>query len=192
MIGELFQRLDDLGESQDTIAFFISDNGYSWGDHQLLGSSRSKNTPYRDSVRVPMFMWAPGEQPRTDHRLVANIDIAETILDSLSADVSPTVPMDGRSLFDSHSRRWLLIERWNSFAEAARVPTWRGLVSLSRQYDEYIVNNRISFREYYNLRRDPWMLSNILRDDDRYGKKDVARLHKKLLEYSVCSGSNCP
>jgi arylsulfatase A-like enzyme len=193
MVGQLFQRLADLGES-DTLAFFISDNGFSWGDHRLLGSSRSKNTPYRESVQVPMFMLAPGQERQRDPRLVANIDIAETILDALSVPVSPSVPMDGRSLLDEGGRRWLLIERWGSKAEATEVPGWRGLVGLSRQYDEYLINNdRTGFREYYNLKKDPWMLENVLQDRHRRTPPiDVHLLHQKLRRFSTCSGKSCP
>ncbi|HET7482656.1 MAG TPA: sulfatase-like hydrolase/transferase, partial [Actinomycetota bacterium] len=55
MVGRIFGTLRRQGE-QNTLAFFIGDNGYLWGEHGLL----EKDVPYTDSIRVPLMMRWPG------------------------------------------------------------------------------------------------------------------------------------
>ena len=74
LVERIFSRLVSNGEERDTIAFFISDNGYMWGEHGLSG----KGMPYLDSVRIPFYVHAPrgarvptgsrGQRPGGQHR----------------------------------------------------------------------------------------------------------------------------
>ena len=74
MVQTVFQTLEATGEASNTLAIFMSDNGFMWGEHGL----RAKGDAYDASVRVPMYMRWPGHviAGATDNRLVANIDVA--------------------------------------------------------------------------------------------------------------------
>lgn len=174
-LGTVFAELERLGEEEQTLAFFISDNGFLWGQHSL----GKKNWPYLESVRVPFYARWPGRVPegQIDSRLVANIDIAPTIFEAVG--VEPDYEVDGRTLIGSGAREWLLLERPGP-ATGVSPKRWFSLISSNRQYIEWIEG----FVEDYDLLADPWQLeaSNVL----------VAELATRLDEARACAGSSCP
>jgi len=164
MVGRLAGRLDDLGEERDTVAIFLSDNGYLWGEHRLTG----KGVPYTGSIKVPMMMRWPGHVRRgaIDTRFALNIDVAPTALDvaGLSADA-----MDGRSLTDkSWQRDRVLLEFWGG--TSAPIPGWASIRTSEHQYIEYYAKGsdgeEVMEREFYDLQADRWQLENLSVDED--------------------------
>lgn len=145
------------GKLNDTLIIFIGDNGFMWSDHGLGG----KSVPYGPAMRVPFYLsWPAGGfgKGKVDKRLVANIDIAPTVLDA--AAIKPAKPMDGRSLLSSHRRDRLLVEY---FSGGAGVPTWASTFSGTDQYTEYYgPAGKVTFREFYDLKKDPYQLTNLL------------------------------
>jgi hypothetical protein len=83
-----------------------------------------------------------------DTRIVANIDIAPTVLKA-AAVTATNAPMDGRSLLSPNSRSRLLAE---FFVSQSNAPPWNSLITPSYQYTEYSTGER----EYYDLINDPW------------------------------------
>lgn len=193
MLGRIRVHLADLHEG-NTMVVFISDNGLLLGDHGL----QAKDSPYLPDVHVPMYMRWPGHMTAgsTDDRLVANIDIAPTILGAARVSRDPRYPMDGMDLLDGSNRRSrLLLEFWNSGSEAAKfVPDWASELSKTHQYSEYYDGaGRVAFREYYDLRRDPVQLKNLLGDGNLGNDPtDVHRLAIRLASDRRCSGHTCP
>ena len=188
LVGKVARTLGELRESRNTLAIFLSDNGVLWGEHRL----RSKTQPYTPGVRIPLMVRWPGRVPagRVDRRLVANIDVAPTILDASGTEADSAYPVDGRSLLDSWTRERLLIEyrRYGHF----KAPTWRSIRTKTSQYVEYYRNGSIVFREYYALRGDPWQNRNLLRDGTHANDPNVRKLHRRLRADAVCAGSACP
>jgi arylsulfatase A-like enzyme len=188
LVGDVFESLGRLGESPRTLAVFMSDNGYFWGEHGLM----DKRLPYLQSSRIPMLLRWPGHvAPGTvDSRLVANIDVAPTVFDAVG--IEPDHVMDGRSLLGSSQRRSLLLEYMKDPGWA--VPTWAALHSDKSQYVEYYARKRVSFREFYDLSRDKWQLENLLQG--RASAVPVARLHNQLQRLRACFGTDgahaCP
>ncbi|MDX2430293.1 MAG: sulfatase-like hydrolase/transferase [Bacteroides sp.] len=89
-VGQLRQLLTDIGEDQNTIIVFCSDNGLFLGEHGLGG----KSILYEESVHVPMIIYSPF---LPDHlqgvrasELVVSQDIPATILDMCGLRVPPT------------------------------------------------------------------------------------------------------
>ena len=192
MIERVLGRLEGLGQSENTLVFFVSDNGMLWSEHSLVG----KFVPYLQSVRVPMFMRWPGTlSPRADRRLVANIDIAPTVLDATRVTLPGRVAMDGRSLLDTSWRRdRMLTEYFSSRNHVA--PECASLMTGSLHYVEYYAGDgTLEFQEYYDLATDPWEKENLL--SDRYAANDpapdgVAALSALLAEDRRCAGASCP
>jgi arylsulfatase A-like enzyme len=174
-------------EKRDTLAFFVSDNGYLLGEHGLY----QKRYPYTRSVAIPFFVRWPGHFGRavTDRRLVANIDIAPTVLQATGVTPPDDPPMDGRSLLEQDGRSRMLIEFWNELG----VPTWASIRKNGYQYIEYYRDDgSIFFREYYDMRSDPWQLTNLFRDGDRSNDPNRRQLHLRLERDRSCEGSACP
>jgi arylsulfatase A-like enzyme len=193
LVGDLFETLGELGEDQDTLAFFVSDNGMVLGEHGLY----AKRLPYTESIQVPFFVRWPGRVDAgvVDDRLVGNIDIAPTVLDA--AGVSPEVSLeqDGRSLFGPRERTRFLTEQWGSWS--ANRPTWASLRTHEYQYIQYYFKNGVDlrFREYYDLTTDPWQTNNLLGDADESNDPSpvtIRSLEAQLERDRACSGLTCP
>jgi N-acetylglucosamine-6-sulfatase len=93
-VGRVLDHLEQAGLGERTLLLYLSDNGFSLGEHGLI----DKRHAYEESIRIPMIAWGPGLVPRgaTVMDLVRNIDIAPTILDL--ARLPPTGIVDGRSV----------------------------------------------------------------------------------------------
>jgi arylsulfatase A-like enzyme len=185
LVGRVFRSLQRRGESRSTLAIFMSDNGFLWGEHGLT----DKRLPYVQSVRIPLLLRWPGHVTQTvDSRLVANVDIAPTIFDAVG--IEPDHIVDGRSLLGNAHRKELLLEYMSDPGYA--VPSWVALHTNDRQYAEYYSKGHVSFRELYELSEDRWQLENVLETDSG----SAAGLEVRLQRLRSCSGTEgsqaCP
>lgn len=207
LVERLFGTLDELGENRDTLAFYLSDNGQMWGEHGL----GDKRVPYLPSIQIPLLMRWPGHiEPSTDNRLVANIDVAPTVLAATGVSQPGDRP-DGMSLLRGRDRRRLFIEyqrepRIERLPESVRTPpSWRSVVTDGRQFIGYYApGGELIGKELYDLREDPWQLDNLFAPSGRAkGKKTsrpelpVARATLKRLKTILrtdaeCTGKTCP
>ena len=189
MVQTIFNELEVLGEAQDTLAIFTSDNGFLWGEHGRM----EKRMPYTQSTQLPFFVRWPGHVAAgvQDGRLTANIDVEGTLLEA--AGVTPAHVMDGTSLFTTGSRDRLLLEYFLS-PDAPGIPSWASDLTATRQYTEWYnpTTGAISFREYYDLVNDPWQLTNLLADGNPNNDPNVAALHAQLTADRSCTGGTCP
>lgn len=197
MVGKLMAELGALNERRRTLAVFLSDNGYFWGEHQLS----DKRLPYTEAVAIPFFLRWPGRllAGDVDRRLVANVDLMPTVLEAAGIPRwRLRGPLDGRSLLGSHSRERMLLEYWRD-ASGARYPNWASIRTRRLQYVEYYRNGSRIFREYYDLTTDPWQLQNLL--GDAVGVNDppdaeLAALSSELTALRRCRGTagarGCP
>jgi arylsulfatase A-like enzyme len=188
LVNNVFQTLEATGENSDTLAIFLSDNGYNWGDHGLI----EKGWPYDEDVRVPWFMRWPGhlDPGTTDSRLVANVDLAPTILDA-AGGITPALPMDGRSLFGAGPSRTRVLTEIHT----NETPFWASLRTATYAYIErYSATppRRINFREYYDLTADPFELDNLLADGNAANDPPTAQLSAQLAADIHCASSSCP
>lgn len=191
LVAATFAELAALGEERDTLAFYLSDNGFTWGEHNLFGNAESKNSPFEQSVRIPLFMKWPARLSgaAVDARLAANIDVAPTVFDA--AGITPTIARDGRSLLAQWERPYLLLERWRT-RHAPMIPDWASLWTGTEQYVEYSDDGTITARAYYDLVEDPWQLDNLLADENPVNDAPARRLHGELRKVRYCSGADCP
>ena len=185
------RKLQALGEDRDTIAFFVSDNGMLWGEHGLV----SKRYPYIPSIKIPFFVRWPGivEAGKKDSRLVANIDIAATVLDVVGE--ADAFDVDGRSLFKPGMRDKLLLEHWKKEGKDAEsdIPDWASILTPAYQYVEYYRRSEEKIAiEFFDRVRDPWQLHNLLGDRRKANDPNVRRLSADLADLRDCSGDSCP
>jgi arylsulfatase A-like enzyme len=120
-IGVLLEKIETMGATENTLVIVMS-------DHQSGG----KYTLYEDGARVPCFANWPGRIPpgSRSSELVANIDIAATLVDVCGAHSTEYFPLDGRSwrpLFDGRHAGW----REELFLEIAFA---RGVVTKDCKY----------------------------------------------------------
>lgn len=178
-----------LGEDENTLSIFLSDNGLQLGDHGLRG----KGSPYDPSVQIPLVMRWPARLTGgvIDDRLAANIDIAPTVLEA--AGLTPGHEFDGRSLLQEWDRPRLLLESWGTSKDSEL--RWASLRSKTEQYVEYYASDMSTVieREYYDIAGDPWQLVNLFGDDDPLNDPYIRLdLGIQLSRDRECSGSDCP
>jgi arylsulfatase A-like enzyme len=191
LVEKLDKTLDRLEERRNTIVFFASDNGYSWGEHGLFGPGKSKNHPYRTSVEVPLMMRWPREVEARGRsgRRVGLVDVAPTIFDAVNLS---GVEVDGRSLLKGGWKRPAsYLEHWLT-SDTPDFPTWRELRSRRYNYTEYYRDGKVIFREYYALSSDPWETHNLLHDGVRSNNPPVGDLHRRLRRLKDCKGTSGP
>jgi N-acetylglucosamine-6-sulfatase len=189
---------------------FTSDNGYNFGAHRL----RHKMVPYEESIRVPFVVAGPGVPSRIEPAIVAQLDLAPTLLDLAGVEVPDTV--DGQSLrplFDSIPGEWrtdLLVEHsgnytpfltYDTLAQVRAyiaagveifVPTYRALRSAQHLYVEWYGGSEHEY-ELYDLAADPWQMTNLLSTPEGAQQHALlrAQLHARMEALSACSGTSC-
>ena len=182
LVERLIGTLRRTGQLDDTVVAFTSDNGYFHGEHRL---KFVKSWMYEEATRVPLLVRGPGFPPgATRDQLVANVDLAPTIVDL--ANASAERRMDGRSLVPlardptTGRTRDVLLE-----AHDPPRPAYSAIRTLRYVYAEY----REGYRELYDLERDPFQLESV-HDDPEYR---VVRLElaQRLAELKDCAGASC-
>jgi N-acetylglucosamine-6-sulfatase len=154
-----YVRKNDL--SDNTLVIYMSDNGFSLGEHGLI----DKRHAYEESIRIPIIAWGPGFVPEgvTATDIVRNIDIAPTILEL--AGVSPTRPVDGRSVLPV-----LRGERMDSPGELLYEYYWEHAFphtpttfALRGERFKYIYYHGVwDTQELFDLSNDPYERHNLI------------------------------
>ena len=181
-VAQILASLRASGRLPNTLVVLTSDNGLHWGEHRL---ANRKSSPYEESVRVPLVVrWdrvAPW--PRTDDRLVGNVDLAPTFADAAGATMAR---MDGESLLPLLSERegaagkpWrssILVESMRGVqGTVAEVPTYCALRGHRWKYVVYATRDE----ELYDLAADQAELENLAFDRAHFATR--ARLRAELV-----------
>ena len=98
--GELIDYLDENGLRENTVIYYVCDNGWIQNPDKPKFDTRSKQTPMEGGVRTPIMFSMPGTlKPSSRKELVSSIDILPTILDAVNMEVPQNLP--GLNLWDS-------------------------------------------------------------------------------------------
>jgi N-acetylglucosamine-6-sulfatase len=191
-VRDTVRALHQVGELDNTLILFTSDNGYLLGEHRWQG----KQVPYEPALQIPLLIRGPGipeGQVRTETRTL--VDIVPTIVEAARARA--TVRMDGRPLTDTLHREdargygTVLIQ-----AGHESLPwEYRGVRTRRHTYVEY----HDGFTELYDRRRDPHQMRNLTGDSGLNRRQRltrtartrplVAELKRRLDALADCSGA---
>ena len=182
-IGTVMDQLDESGLSDSTLMLYMSDNGYTLGEHGLIG----KQTAYETSIRVPMLAYAPGmiEPGTVVDEQVSNIDLAPTILEE-AGRATPSY-MSGRSFLSALSGGTTSGRR-EPFYESfwGGVPKHPTMFSTRNGRYKYIWYYGPVKDELYDLRADPLEQHNLM------GKKKheqrLKTMHDRLFDWIETNG----
>jgi arylsulfatase len=96
-LGQLFQRLRDVGIYENTLIIVTADHGEAFLEHGTLGHGQ---VLYQEVVHVPLIVRGPGiPHGAAVHDLVELVDVAPTILEAVGASLDGT--MSGRSFYQA-------------------------------------------------------------------------------------------
>lgn len=191
-VEKLLTHLQETGELGNTLVFFLSDNGWMFGDHNL----HEKFVPYENSVGVPFFIRWPGraEPGAVSDRLVSNIDILPTALAAAGVEIPANI--DGQDIFASSPRDHRFTEYFHDDFNIKQIKSWAAIATPAHNYIEwYEADGTVAFREFYDRQADPYQLVNLLGDSIQSNDPAstlVASLSAQIALDRNCSGANCP
>ena len=162
-LGKVLATLEEMGELDNTVVIYSSDNGYFMGEHTFL----DKRLAYENSMRVPMLIRYP-KMIKENTKITAqclNIDIAPTILNL--AGINKPDYMQGESMVN--------------LLKGEKEQNWRDAILFEYYVDSYwpyAGPNQIAVRtenyklvdaflandidELYDLKKDPGEMNNLI------------------------------
>lgn len=205
-VGRLLAKLGELGETDNTLVVFTSDNG-SYLDGSNAPLRGRKTELWEGGIRVPAIFYWPGQiapgQVITAPACV--VDMLPTICDIVGVDVPADRAIDGVSLwplfqggdlerdtplywFYSPSRPVCVIRDgdWALVADPTiELPTQN--MFLEEFIGDIKATELENFR-LYNLRTDPGQQQDVAQEHpDRYQamKRTMLRLHREVVDEAV-------
>ena len=165
-LGEVLRVLEEIGELENTVVIYTSDNGYFMGEHTFI----DKRLAYENSIRIPMIIRYP--KLITKNSVVTeqclNIDLAPTILDLAGLD-KPSY-MQGDSMLkllkgkkDKKWRKSMLFEYYVDTAYPYAGPNQVAVRTKNYKFIDNFLKNDID--ELYDLVNDPGEMKNLINDD---------------------------
>jgi arylsulfatase A-like enzyme len=191
MVEAVTNQLEQAGKLDSTYFLFLSDNGYFMGEQR---QPHGKDAPYDAASRIPLIVRGPGVPANaTVDALALNIDLLPTLLGLAGLSVPSFV--DGRSLLPlltGDSRDWRQIALLEGFGKETEnlegtessTPPFRALRGADVLYVEYETGER----ELYNLRKDPYQLSNLAQGAE---KSTLRPFSRQLGALATCIGPAC-
>ena len=181
-LGKVIETLYQLGELDNTVIIYSSDNGYFMGEHTY----KDKRLAYENSIRVPMIIRYPKliSQNSDVSEQCLNIDIAPTILDLAGID-KPDY-MQGESMLnliskgkDENWRKSILFEYYVDDAWPYAGPDQLAVRTNNFKLVDNFIDNDID--ELYDLKNDPGEMINLINNED-YDKieKELRNESKRL------------
>jgi len=141
-VGTIVQSLQQGNRDRDTLFVFMSDNGYFWGEHTIIG----KDSPYDASTRIPMVIRWDGHTPpaRTSGRIVLNVDLASTI----AAATGASMRTDGLDILGDKVRKGFVLEAMDGYNYRPAYCGWR---TKNRMFVQWSTGEK----ELFDYRLDP-------------------------------------
>ena len=191
-MGRLLASLESLGQAENTLVVFTSDNGGFAGVSDCRPLRESKGHLYEGGIRVPMIVRWPGQVAAgvVNHEPVVSMDFYPTFIEMAGLKPSATKPIDGKSLLrlfrgQGKPKRSELFFHFPNYAwhmgNRLGGAVRSGDYKLIRNYDDKSL-------ELYNLKSDLGESKNLAKRRPRLAK----RLDQKLSAWLKETGAKMP
>ena len=166
-LGKVIETLEKIGELDNTVIIYSSDNGYFMGEHTF----KDKRLAYENSIRVPMIIRYPEliKEGSEVNEQCLNIDLAPTILDLAGINIPDY--MQGESMLDlisdkknSKWRKSILFEYYVDDAWPYAGPDQLAIRTNEFKLVDNFLENDID--ELYDLINDPGEMNNLINDEE--------------------------
>ncbi|MFV1964921.1 MAG: sulfatase [Pirellulaceae bacterium] len=183
-VGRIYEYLERIGELDNTLFIFTTDNGLLEGEHGMV----DKRTMHEASIRLPLVVRCPGltapDAPKVIDEQVLTVDFAPTILDICGAE--PLQYVHGKSwkkLVQTGDADWRKswYYEYNYEKQFPYTPNVRGVRTDRWKYIRYPHGDGSPDRhmaELYEIRSDPNETRNLIMEP-QYAPV-VAQLRQEL------------
>ncbi len=158
-IGRLLDKLEEMGVRDETLVVFVSDNGFSCGQHGFWGKGNGTYPPnmYENSVKVPFIVSQPGriEEGVVQGGMVSAYDFMPTLLDWLKLPLPTGGDLPGQSFAP------LLRGEGLGREEVVVYDEYGGTRMLRTRQWKYVHRYREGPDELYDLLNDPDERENL-------------------------------
>ena len=173
-VGKILKKVADMGEENNTIVFFLADNGGPTAQttSNNLPLNGFKATTWEGGVRVPFCAKWPGKIPagKDYSNPIIQLDILPTVLAATGAKVKPAKPLDGVNLLPylsgenkgkpHESLYWKFGQQW-----AVRKGDWKLVVARGGSMQPELYNLADDIGEKKNLASEmPDVLASLQAD----------------------------
>jgi len=190
-LGKVMKTLEDLGELDNTVIIYSSDNGYFMGEHGYW----DKRIAYESSMRIPMLIRYPKLiKPKTViNKMGLNIDIAPTILELAGVDApsymqgQSMVPLIDKNTLNADWRTSFMFEYYVDDAYPYAGPNMLAIrTDKFKLVDDFLEND---IDELYDLENDPGEMNNLIGNPEYQEIEDSLRteLEKLKVKYKYNS-----
>jgi len=170
-IGAILDKLEALGQADNTVVVFTTDHGHFFGQHGLTAKGPFH---YEDAVKVPFVVSMPGTVPanRQSTALQSLVDLPVTFLSMCGIAVPRGMTgMDQRAVWRGEQEA----VREHVIIENRHEPTTIHMKSLvTDRYKLTVYYNR-EYGEVYDLQEDPEEMINL------WGIPDCRELKNRLI-----------
>ena len=182
-IGKLFQKLDDLNLTENTLVIFMTDNGPQQTRY-IAGMRGRKGSVFRGGVRVPFFMRLPSlfNGEKDIETTAAHIDILPTLSEICNVNLPTDKKIDGKSLLPLIQDKTVDWENRSLFFYwTRRYPELYNNIALQKGSYKLVGHNdynaEIEDFELFNITEDPYEQNNIVIE-----KRNIAKELKSELD----------
>lgn len=203
-IGRLFEKLKAMGELDNTLVLFMSDNGSYRGQHGSNGELKNgKTTLWEGGIRVPGIAFWPGKIPagQVENTPAGLVDVLPTLCAITGTELPSDRKLDGISLLPLFEQKPLNREQplyWfyspSRPIAVIRDGDW-GLIAdpeidipRDNLFDEewigMIKETSLENFRLYNLRNDPKQLKDLSQDHPdilESMKTEMFELHQEIV-----------
>ena len=186
-LGKVLKTLEEMGELENTVIIYSSDNGYFMGEHGYW----DKRIAYENSMKIPMLIRYPEKikAGTVINENALNIDLAPTILEL--AGVKTPEYMQGESMISllednpqkTNWRESFMFEYYVDDAYPYAGPDMLAIRSEKHKLIDAFLENDID--ELYDLEKDPGEMHNLINDAnyDSVEKELRQELEKLKVKY---------
>jgi len=178
-VGRIINKLNKLGIRENTLVFFLSDNGFNCGHHGIWGKGNGTLpvNMYDTSIKIPAIFSLPGSIPKgvISDALLSGYDLMPTILEYVGTENINAKKLPGKSFMSlltgkkQEDREHIVVYDEYGPVRMIRTKKWKYIL----RYDSNTPD------ELYDLTNDPIEEINLI---DEKNKRKITEEMKNRLE----------
>jgi len=177
-IKKLLLLAEKRGLFENTAIFIVSDHGEGLGEYRNhFGHLDYLNAVY---TKIPLFVYIPGEKPKTHSRILTTLDLTPTILNLL--DIKSPRKMQGSDLFTVRENRKVILVTPGKLQKKIGKYKKKEAVSIIDWPYQIILTPNLDGLKIYHLEDDPLALTPLNDQDIRGRYQNMIRKLMKIIK----------